>query len=87
MLVMYCTTPCSGYDSESQAWVGGLEASPQSEVNVLAKWHLDLMSGSGLVGRPVRSTLTDNTISIPVSGAGDHFLREPSPSTHAPLYP
>ena len=45
------------------------------------------MSGSGHVGWPVWSTLTHNTIPIPVSGAGDHFLREPFPSTHAPLHP
>ena len=56
-------------------------------LTVLANWHPDLISGSGLVGRPVCSTFTDNTISIAVSGARDRFLGEPSPTTHAPLHP
>ena len=63
--------------------VAGLEASPWSEVNVVAKLHRDLMSGSGLAARHVCSTFTHNTISIAVPGSGDHFLREPPPSAHA----
>ena len=36
---------------------------------------------------PVGLALTDNAIPIAVSSARDHLLREPSPSTGAPLHP